>query len=78
METSIFNALINAGGMGILSAVLLVLHVMSLRTFREELAKEREQCHDDHEKLMESVKSNHDLLTTLSTLATRRPNARGT
>lgn len=78
MEATLFQALVNTGGTGILAAVLFVLHLLSLRAFREELAKEREQCHEDHEKILEAIKGNHDLLQTLSTLATRRPNARGT
>ena len=56
MEASaILTVLSNAGGLGILAAALFYLHIRSLRIFSEEMAKERSQCHQDHEKIMASV-----------------------
>jgi hypothetical protein len=39
--TAIVGHLVNAGGLGILAAVLFYLHTTSLRAFREELERER-------------------------------------
>ena len=38
---ALINALINAGGMGVLSAALLWLHASAIYAFREELKTER-------------------------------------
>lgn len=65
----VYTALANIGGVGILAACLLFLHREALKGFREEMEKERcahseqiklerEQCHEDHEKLMEAVNKN--------------------
>jgi hypothetical protein len=40
---ALINALINAGGMGVLSAALLWLHASAIAAFREELKTEREE-----------------------------------
>lgn len=56
------TGLLNAGGLIALSGVLFYLHTTALKTFREELKAEREQCHDDHEKIMANLQANHDLL----------------
>jgi hypothetical protein len=61
----IYVALINAGGLGILSAVLFYLHVSALKVFREELSEERKQCHEDHIMLAEAVDANQVSLTRL-------------
>ena len=65
--TALVTALANAGGLGILAAVLFYLHVTSLKAFREELKAEREQCHVDHEKIFEAINENH--AHTLAVLA---------
>lgn len=65
MDT-ITAALINLGATGILAAVLFYLHTTALKVFQEErsrflaafqeeLKAERQQCHEDHEKVMECV-----------------------
>ena len=67
----IFTALANIGGVGILAAALLLLHREALKQFREEMqieraahdahiTAERDQCHEDHEKLMAAVNKNTD------------------
>lgn len=60
--TPLLTALVNAGGLGLLAAVLFYLHINALRTFREELASERTQCREDHDKLMSVVKSHHQVI----------------
>lgn len=59
---SLLPVLVNTGGMGIVAGVLLYLHANNLKTFKEELRAEREQCRDDNAKLTEAVQRNHDAL----------------
>ena len=70
---ALINALFNIGGMGIVAAVLFYLHITTLKSFekrlddqwqafREELAEERRQCHEDHQQQMTGIQRNHDLL----------------
>lgn len=44
-------ALANFGGMGMLAAVLFYLHTRAMGSYREDLAAERKQCHEDHQAL---------------------------
>lgn len=64
--TALITALINTGGIAAVAGVLLYLHISTLRNnqkqiddiidhFREELAEERRQCHEDHEKILSSI-----------------------
>ena len=59
-------ALLNFGGIGACAAVLYVLHTRhltqvvldrkeSLKIFREELAAERAQCHEDHLRVIAAI-----------------------
>lgn len=56
---ALLQTLINAGGLGILAAVLLFLHLQNVRMFREEMGAlrtlfkdeikaERAQCREEH------------------------------
>lgn len=61
----------SGGGLGILSGVLLYLHLSAMKAFRqesaaqrkqftEEMRAEREQCHEDHEKIMTALANHHE------------------
>lgn len=67
----VLGGLINAGGMGIISAALLWLHRESLSTFRTELkearetfskeaATERAQCNEQFRRTLEVAERNHE------------------
>jgi hypothetical protein len=70
----VLGGLINAGGMGIMSAALLWLHREALTAFRAELKEsretfaaqskaEREQCSEQFEKVVETATKNHQTVT---------------
>lgn len=58
---SFYTALVNLGATGMLAAVLLYLQQQGRKdsqsmtmAFRSEIKAERDQCHDDHQKLFDS------------------------
>lgn len=74
--TAFITALMNMGGLGIIAAILLYLHINTLKTtetrlqkimedFKEELAEERRICHEDHERILSSVVLMHQSLNSV-------------
>ena len=70
------SGLLNAGGLGIASAILYVLHRDAIKAFREELSKERQsntenltaerrQCHEDHLCMEQTIKDSFDRMVDL-------------
>jgi hypothetical protein len=72
LET-LLTGLANMGGLGILAAALLYLHVTSLKSFREELAEERSGFMARNSRLVDAINEQtkelasqfHDLKTEL-------------
>src|SRR5262245_59831419 len=58
MDPGLLSSLFNAGGLVALAAVLLYLHLMSLKTFREELKEERDTCERRHRELVQGSEQN--------------------
>lgn len=77
MDANAFlTALLNAGGMGLVAAVLFYLHITSLKAFREELLAERNQCHTDHEKIMTALQTYNEMVISLAFRQPRQPRHR--
>lgn len=71
VEANLINTLANLGGLGILGAILFYLHVRQLNIFREELAAERRQCHEDHLKLEQAQERGSEQVRRLAEAVTR-------
>lgn len=69
----ILAPLINAGGLGAALGMGFWLFRDLSKTLREELAAERKQCHEDHEKIMTEVmegrRENRELAEAVRELA---------
>lgn len=78
---STWLALANFGGIGVLAAVLFYLHTSTARAYREDLAAERRQCHEDHLAMNELLREQNKLLLTqnelLRTVLESNPRRRG-
>lgn len=62
----LLSSLANLGGLGLLGACLFWLHVHHLRAFREELAAERKQCHEDHLRMASDMHGQTERLVDLA------------
>lgn len=60
------KALANFGGVGMLAAVLFYLHTQALKAYREDLAIERKQSHEDHQQINERLDAQTGLLNELA------------
>lgn len=60
MDPSLIPGLLNFGGVGVCAAVLLWLHVTSLKAFREELASERGNCTEMWQQILAQMLANHE------------------
>ena len=58
----LITSLINAGGLGLLAAILLLLRRESLKAFREELAAEREQSQRESDRHYDDRQRKHEVL----------------
>jgi hypothetical protein len=56
MDTDLVHLLANMGGLGVLAGILFYLHLTGMKTFREELAAERRQCHEDHLAIQQAIR----------------------
>jgi hypothetical protein len=73
MDTDLLHLLANMGGLGVLAGILFYLHVMGMKTFREELAAERRQCHEDHLTIQQAIRTQAETLVRLVELLRERP-----
>lgn len=62
METSLISVLANLGGMGILSAVLFYLHMLSLR----QQEKERDEARKERELMRATVERNNAVINAIA------------
>jgi hypothetical protein len=69
MDTDLVHLLANRGGLGI----LFYLHLTGMKTFREELAAERRQCHEDHLAIQQAIRTQAETLVRLVDLFRERP-----
>jgi len=67
-----FGLCMNAGGLMTLAGILFFLHLQMLKIqekrwieFREELAAERKQCHDDHDAILAILQHNQETVLNL-------------
>ena len=57
----LMSGLLNFGGVGFLAAVLLYLHLTSMKSFREELKIEREACERAWMRVLDHISKQHEI-----------------